>query len=497
MSSSLGMSFLSRLTGRVLGSEPVEDMSLTNLEGDFGNIMVSTPALNTEVEFDKALREMITQTSNNVETKIVANDGGDLQVNETESDELPNSIGVQGGRGNLNAPARTVSTVGAASQQPNAAFEYQQGEVESGSYDPNLRIELGKSTRIVYMSESTQTPQSTDRLPASGNSLGYVSNLSADSRMPHPNGNSRDFPANSRDFQASVPSQRGNFTPGVNPSANSRNTAMPVHGSRQVPVPSRRAISNGSNSQNVNNQSFRTMRKMIVPDKYDGRGEWDEYLAHFITVATWNGWTDDEQTMQLGLNMTGRARSVYSGLAIDVKSDFTRLLFALNRVFGSEGKEAAFKAEFRQRRRLVGESLRDLADDLSKLCNKAFPNMDRAARGEVVVEQFKLCVDLELRKHIQFAHVSSLEDAVIAAMEYEAMDEGRRVKKPVVINQVQVNSGTPSSELSTLAAALERVTLLTETNAKLLEEINRKRQPKRCFRCNEVGHMKRDCPLNH
>ena len=34
-------------------------------------------------------------------------------------------------------------------------------------------------------------------------------------------------------------------------------------------------------------------RKQKEPDKYDGeKVEWQDFIVHFETVATWNGWTD-------------------------------------------------------------------------------------------------------------------------------------------------------------------------------------------------------------
>ena len=88
--------------------------------------------------------------------------------------------------------------------------------------------------------------------------------------------------------------------------------------------------------------------KMILPDKFDGKTDWEEFITHFTTVAAWNGWSDEEQAIQLGLSMSGRARSIFTGLPMMVKQDYPLLISYMAKHFGPAGREAAYKAEFRQ-----------------------------------------------------------------------------------------------------------------------------------------------------
>ena len=168
---------------------------------------------------------------------------------------------------------------------------------------------------------------------------------------------------------------------------------------------------------------------MMFPDKFDGKIDWEEFITHFTAVSAWNGWSEGDKTIQLGLSMTGRARSVYTGLPTEVKVDFKALVNVLGKHFGSGGKEAAYKAAFRQRQRVVGENLQDFGDDLMRISKKAYPMIEFGAREEVVMEQFKQGLELSLRKHVQFTHPISLDEAVMAGLEFEAIEEGNAEQK--------------------------------------------------------------------
>ena len=84
----------------------------------------------------------------------------------------------------------------------------------------------------------------------------------------------------------------------------------------------------------------------------------------------------------------------------------------------------------------MGENLQDFRDDLRRIRTKAYPLMEVGTREEVVMEQFKQGLEISLCKHMQFTHPISLDEAVMAGLEFEAMEEGRLSKKPANVMRV-------------------------------------------------------------
>ncbi len=270
----------------------------------------------------------------------------------------------------------------------------------------------------------------------------------------------------------------------------------------------------GSRSFSGNQNVGVPTKRAMFPEKFDGTGEWEEFIKHFNDVASWNQWSNKDKATQLGLHLTGIARSVKMDLPGHILADFDLLVLTLSKYFSTEGQESAFQAQFRKRVRNKGEKLVDFGHDLTRLCRKAFPNMERAARELFVMEHFKLGLDPDLRRHVQFQHPSTLEQAIVAGLEYEAVDDdGLKTRKPVNVCAV-----SPEEKRSEDSQGLtQMLQALTAQNAKLMEQnreanekflevlgrmsknIGMRRGPRdisqiTCFLCSGKGHYQSSCP---
>ena len=99
-------------------------------------------------------------------------------------------------------------------------------------------------------------------------------------------------------------------------------------------------------------------RKQKKPDKYDGeKVEWQDYLAHFETIAKWNRWSDGEKGLQLVTCFRGKAQRVLSEIPSDQREDFATLSEFLARRFNPPNRENAFYFELWQRKKLAKENL--------------------------------------------------------------------------------------------------------------------------------------------
>ena len=68
---------------------------------------------------------------------------------------------------------------------------------------------------------------------------------------------------------------------------------------------------------------------------------------HFEEVANWNSWNSYEKATQLGLHLTGVARSIKADLPLSITQDYGLFIVTLAKYFSCEGREAAYQAEFR------------------------------------------------------------------------------------------------------------------------------------------------------
>ena len=163
---------------------------------------------------------------------------------------------------------------------------------------------------------------------------------------------------------------------------------------------------------------------------------------------------------------------------MQMQADFDTLVSELTRRYNPVEREAAWRVEFRNRMRQTSETAMQYGYALKRLALKAFPQMSLSAQEQWVMDQF--CAGLgniDLRRHVQFGHPKTLNDAISLAVEYEAFDSNckDRIKKPTVrqgeVFQVQDTTGPEVGSGSSW------------DKGKI-----------QCFYCKQLGHFKRECP---
>lgn len=99
--------------------------------------------------------------------------------------------------------------------------------------------------------------------------------------------------------------------------------------------------------------------------------------------------------------------------------------------FSPRERASSYKAEIKTKRRQTGESVADFGHSLRRLAIKAYPNCSFASVETHVIDQFIYGLgDIDLRKHVQFNHPSTIDKAIALAVEYESFvgkcDERRK-----------------------------------------------------------------------
>jgi hypothetical protein len=264
-------------------------------------------------------------------------------------------------------------------------------------------------------------------------------------------------------------------------------------------------------------------RKEREPDKFDGENvEWPDYLRHFEQVAVWNRWSESEKTLQLTMSLRGVAQKILSELSPEQLSDYAMLIFSLSQGFCPSEREAAYRCEFRVRKRVRGESVSDYGYALNRIANRAFPNIPMSSRDNLVVDQYISGLgDLELKKYVQFAHPSTLDKAISLAVEYEAFESAHRsvpIKPRNAEQDMFLNPSVRALQKDSLSVSPAQTSCQNEKELTVFAEITKTMQDLqaaikalnltgnqnsrnkhfdrskiRCYTCDRLGHTSRQC----
>ena len=285
------------------------------------------------------------------------------------------------------------------------------------------------------------------------------------------------------------------------------------------------------NSQSQQNlyprQTSKSLKRERLPDKFDGKtAQWSDYIAQFRTIANYNGWDEEEKAMNLVMSLTGQAREIITSLPPFVIQNFDLLQEILQRRFDPAEMVSAHRTEFQNRKRKPHESAADFAYELKRLVAKAHPEYDIQTREDRALDQFILGLsDLEMRKHIQFSHPKTLDQAISLAVEYDAVvGQSGQAKKPKEKPETGVFHVAEKS--NSLVEVMEK---FTEQTAKLVHHMeetakehsngirnairsvkqftkekenvdssknkgNDWKRNKECYYCHDLGHFKYQCP---
>jgi hypothetical protein len=223
-------------------------------------------------------------------------------------------------------------------------------------------------------------------------------------------------------------------------------------------------------------------RKQKEPDKFDGKTvDWVDYVSHFETVSRWNGWGQYEMASQLTMCLRGAAQQLLGDLSADQLTSYDRLKSVLTQRFAPAERVTAYRCEFRARKRERTESVTDYGYSLRRLAARAFPKTTWEAREDIVVDQYINGLGtLELKRHVQFAHPSTLGSAISAAVEFEAFDVTQQnVRKPQTVSvssesvcMVQASTIPAKQEHSENKQDIKALRLEVEQNAQLLRQLN-------------------------
>ena len=297
----------------------------------------------------------------------------------------------------------------------------------------------------------------------------------------------------------------------------------------------------------------------LNPDSFTGKEDFHEYISHFELCAELSGWDLRTKTQMLAFKLKEDARRHYSiRLSQNEKSSYHKLVAALEKKYARKNNQEQCKTKLSTRRRQTGETLQEMADDIWCLVRKAYPQMDTETLDILAFDAFRNAISQDLKIKIFDKDCKTMEEAVNALEQYEALKEANRSTTFQSVRTLQdennqeaacrsdnmTNSDISRQLNATLKTVLDTVNKQqmeqskslrrvhfeddrnetspndsprrTETRVKqsqsAIQEITcyecgrrghvRKNCPTRqkdmvCYGCGQQGHMKRMCPTRH
>ena len=175
----------------------------------------------------------------------------------------------------------------------------------------------------------------------------------------------------------------------------------------------------------------------IKPQIYDGKDDFDEYLAQFQIMAELNGWNYNAKSLALASSLSGRARAILAELDDNKCRDFNNLVKALRNRYGSVNRSELFKAELQGKVRGRNETIPELVECIKKLTRKAFTNIGREVADSLAIDYFIDAIpesDIRLRlKEVGPKTMSEAENLAVKLETLRVADKQRENQLEILI----------------------------------------------------------------
>ena len=265
----------------------------------------------------------------------------------------------------------------------------------------------------------------------------------------------------------------------------------------------------------------------VLPNRFDGTTDLEEFLDHFDLCVLANAWTPQEAGTFLGVSLDGVARRLLATVKPAAAGGYAQLRAALIQRFQPRCQTESYKAQLRTRMRKPGEPLQNLAEEVSRLVRLAYPDADAGTVDNITQDRMLDSIeDAELRHWIYQGGPKDLASAVTIGVQAEAYLTAERAKtqrvrgstKSMAENMEDLKGSVDKwmSEkmerwMNTVSEKLDRPVVVAGGYSAPPTAGNAGRArnpgngpptgppygPRKCYGCGVEGHIRRNCPQQH
>ena len=227
-------------------------------------------------------------------------------------------------------------------------------------------------------------------------------------------------------------------------------------------------------------------RHISVPKPF-ASGDATEWFKRFEICCKTNEWNSATIALKLPTLLEGEALAVWLELSEEQQADYETAKKEISATLIP--MEFVSLDEFHRRALRPGEALAMFVHELKKLLDQSMPGLETRAHEQLLLHQFLSGLPEMVSRQLRATgEVKELDTAITRARLIMAVDDSGRsaaVKEK-------------SSEVDTLKEQIAQLTeqvaaLSTTPTRRTPKEQQRHQAPRRCFNCNQTGHLMRDC----
>lgn len=250
----------------------------------------------------------------------------------------------------------------------------------------------------------------------------------------------------------------------------------------------------------------------MKPQTYNGDEDWEAYLSHFEICAELGRWSHQDKALSLAACLRGNAQVYYMTLKPAERSSYHGLTLKLGQRFGNTRQQPMWISRLEARTRRPNESIAELGDDLRRLAQRAYSNMNHDAREMLALNQLYKSVSPELKYKCISDNCTSVTKAVTIIEMYEGI-LGAETGKRKYVRQVSANHEDSQASagqvvnntvdisalqgtIKQLQLCIERLTRQYNNQARGNQNLGDRNGSRLCYICLSPRHLQRNCPNN-